>query len=61
MQIHVESETLMPCVSLVRDKDSKSHVRALSWGDDTIDKSHLSEERMSGKGLDHKVQLLGAE
>ena len=30
-------------VSLVRDKDSKSHERALSRGYDATDKSHLSE------------------
>ena len=37
-------------VSLARDKDSKSRVRALSRGDDTFDKSHLSERRGKDEG-----------
>ena len=44
-------------MSPVRDKDSKSRVRALGWGCDAIDKSHLSERNGKGIRLYHEVQL----
>ena len=48
-------------MSPARDEDSKSRIRALSQGCDVIDKSHLSEWNEKRKGLNHEVQLLGAE
>ena len=37
-------------VSLARDKDSESRVRALSRGCEAIDKSHLSRRKRNGIG-----------
>ena len=42
-------------MSPVRDKDSKSHVRALGRGYNVIDKSHLSKGKVKVEGLNHEV------
>ena len=51
---------MMHQMSLARDKDSKSRVRALSRGYNVIDKSHLSEGKMREEGAQPRSPTSGS-